>query len=165
LLTSTYPRWANYFADYTALSKEDLLRKMRTGSYSISFRSPISHAQPDLAKMSNGIYVNRNTIVLAEELLEQQNMNLGTDLNSMGGRAVFKGTPLTYVPTLDADASDPVYMLDWQWLACGVLAGWENNLSAPYMVPGKSKVRRVDLDASLELICTNLRRQACFAKV
>jgi len=33
------------------------------------------------------------------------------------------------------------------------------------MVPGKSKVRRVDLDASLELICTNLRRQAVFAKV
>jgi hypothetical protein len=92
-------------------------------------------------------------------------MNLGNDLASKDGRTLFKGTPVQYVPKLDADASDPIYMLDWKWLAIGVLAGWENNLTAPYMVPGKHTVRRVDLDCSLEMVCTDLRRQAVMAKV
>jgi hypothetical protein len=39
------------------------------------------------------------------------------------------------------------------------MPGWENNLSAPYMVPGKHLVRRVDLDASLNMVATDPRRQ------
>ena len=163
--TSDQPRWANWAADYAAVTKEDLIRKMRRGVRKTNFRSPVSHAQPDLAAMKNGIYVGDTVVGLCEEVLETQNMNLGNDLDSKGGRTVFKGTPLIYVPSLDADDTDPVYMLDWKWLAIGVLAGWENNLSAPYMVPGKSKVRRVDIDCTLEMICTNLRRQAVFAKI
>jgi len=165
ILSSAYPRWRNYFADYASISKEDLVRKMRTGSYSINFRSPLSHAQPDLGKMGNGIYCNKDTMVLIEEELEKQNMNLGSDLDSMGGRARFKGSPLIYVPYLNDDSSDPIYMIDWQWMAFGTLPGLAEQMTAPYMVPGKHTVRRVDLDASLELVCTNLRRQAVFAKV
>jgi hypothetical protein len=72
---------------------------------------------------------------------------------------------VTYVPKLDDDTTNPVYVLDWKWLAIGVLSGWENNLSAPYMVPNKSKVRRVDLDCTFEAVCTNLRKQMVFAQV
>ena len=165
ILSSAQARWANYFADYTTVSKEDLVRKMRKGHRRTQFRSPVSHAQPELAGMKNGIYTNDNVIGLLEEALEAQNMNLGTDIDSMGGKVTFKGTPVMYVPKLDDDASDPVYLLDWKWLAVGVMSGWENNLTAPYMVPGKHLVRRVDLDATLEMICTNLRKQSVFAKV
>ena len=91
-------------------------------------------------------------------------MNLGNDLDSKGGRTNFKSTPITYVPYLDADSGDPVYMLDWKWLAVGVLAGWENQLTKPYMVPDKHLVRRVDLDCTMQMICTNLRRQAVIYK-
>ncbi len=165
ILTASYDRWSNYFADYTAIADEDLVRKLRVAAYKTQFRSPLSHAQPDLGAMSNGIYCNCNTITLLEEALTKNNMNLGTDLAFGAGRATFKGTPLTYVPKLDADTQDPLYFIDWKWLVLGVLAGWENQLSAPYMVPGKHLVRRVDLDATMELVCTNLRRQAVFAKV
>lgn len=157
---STYARWANWSGDYEAVSKEDLLRMMRKAHRNIQFRSPVSHAQPDLGAMKNGIYTNDTVVGLLEELVEAQNMNLGTDLDSQGGRAMFKGTPITYVPKLDGDTENPVYMLDWQWLALGVLSGWENQLSKPYMVPGKHLVRRVDLDCTLNMISTNLRRQA-----
>jgi len=160
----TYTRWANWTAQYTNITKEDLIRKMRTAHRRTQFRSPISHAQPDLAAMKNGIYTNNDVIGLMEEILESQNMNLGNDLASKDGRTVFKSTPITYAPKLDDDSADPVYMLDWKWLAIGVLAGWENNLSKPYMAPGKHLVRRVDLDASLNMICTNLRRQAIICK-
>jgi hypothetical protein len=86
-------------------------------------------------------------------------MNLGNDLASKDGRVAFKSSPIVYAPYLDNDTENPVYMLDWQWLAIGVMTGWENNLTKPYMVANKHLVRRVDLDATLNTTCTNLRRQ------
>lgn len=157
--TSTYPRWANYSGAYEAITKEDLIRKMRRAHRKTQFRSPVSHAQPTLGAMRNGIYTNDTVVGLMEEILEDQNMNLGNDMASKDGRALFKGTPVTYAPKLDDDTENPVYMLDWEWLAVGVLAGWENQLTAPYMVPNKHTVRRVDLDCTMNMICTNLRRQ------
>jgi len=162
--SATYTRYRNYTAQYANITKEDLIRKMRRAHRLIKFRSPVSHAVPDLGKMGNGVYTNDTVIGLVEEILEAQNMNLGNDLDSKGGRAMFKGTPLQYAPYLDDDSADPIYMLDWKKLAIGVLAGWENNLSAPYMVPGKHLVRRVDIDATMNMICSDPRYQAVIAK-
>ena len=159
ITTTSQPRWANWSGTYSLVATEDLIRKMRRMHRKIQFRSVVSHAEPTLGAMKNGIYVNDPTIGLMEELIETQDMDLGFDLASRDGRVVFKGTPLVYAPFLDNDAQNPVYMLDWNWLAIGVLAGWENQLTAPYMVPGKHLVRRVDLDATLQMVCTNLRRQ------
>ena len=163
--SSTYARWANWFADYAAIEKNDLIRKMRKGHRNTQFRSVVSHAQPTLGPMRNGIYTNDAVIGIMEELLESQNMNLGNDLASKDGRTLFKSTPVTYAPKLDDDTENPVYMLDWQWLAIGVLPGWENQLTKPYMVPNKHLVRRVDLDCTLNMVCTNLRKQSVFAQV
>jgi hypothetical protein len=166
ILSSAQPRWANWFADYATISKEDLIRKMRKAHRKTKFVSPLSHSQPDLnADTKNGIYTNDAVIGLIEEELEKQNMNLGTDIDSMGGRAAFKGKAFTYVPKIDDDTTNPLYMLDWRWIALGTMPGWENNLTAPYMVPNMHLVSRVDLDATLEMICTNLRRQSVFAQV
>jgi len=154
----TYPRWANYTAQYTDVTKTDLLRKMRTAHRKSQFRSPVSHAKPDIG-MGNGIYTNDAVVGILEELLEDQNMNLGNDLASKDGKTLFKGTPVQYAPKLDDDSTNPVYLLDWKTLAVGVMAGWENNLTNPYMVPNKHLVSRVDLDASMNMVCTDLRRQ------
>jgi len=162
--TGTYSRYANWTAQYSNITKEDLIRKMRRAHRKTQFRSPVSHSNPDLSGMSNGIYTNDDVIGLMEEILEAQNMNLGNELASKDGRVVFKSTPITYAPKLDTDSTDPVYMLDWKWLAIGVMAGWENNLSSPYMVPGKHLVRRVDLDASLNMVCTDPRKQTVISK-
>ncbi len=162
--TAIYPRWANWTAQYDEVSAEDLVRKMRRSHRKTNFRSPVSHATPDIGEMGNGIYLNDTVIGLLEELLESNNMNLGNDLASKDGRTMFKGTPITYAPKLDDDSTDPVYMLDWKKIGIGVLSGWENQLTKPYMVPNKHNVRRVDLDASLNMICTDLRRQAVISK-
>jgi len=162
--STNYARWANWTDDYAAVAKEDLVRKMRRGHRKTKFRSPVSHAEPMLGKMRNGIYTNDAVLGLMEELLEAQNMNLGNDLASKDGATVFKSTPVIYVPYLDGDAENPVYLIDWKWMAIGVLAGWENQLTKPYMVPDKHLVRRVDLDCTMQMVCTNLRRQAVFYK-
>jgi len=157
-------RWANYGGKYAAMSKEDAVRKMRTMSRKIAFRSPVSHAVPDLAAMKNGIYTDEATIGIMEEILEDQNMNLGNDLASKDGRTLFKSTPVTYAPKLDAVNDGSIFFLDWKWMAIGVMAGWENNLTKPYMVPNKHLVRRVDLDATLQCVCTDIRRQGVLYK-
>jgi hypothetical protein len=164
ITTASQPRWANYAGSYLAVTPEDLVRKMRTMHRRIQFRSVVSHAQPTLGAMKNGVYTDDATIGYMEEILEKQNMNLGTDLDSQGGRVQFKSSPVIYAPKLDDDGNGPVYMLDWNWLAVGVLAGWENQLSPPDKVPGKHLVRRVDLDATLQCVCTNLRRQGVLYK-
>ena len=157
-------RWKNWTARYVAISKEDLIRKMRKGARQIKFRSVISHAEPNLRKdMRNGIYTNDAVIGIMEEVLEDQNMNLGNDLASKDGRTLFKSTPVVFAPYLDNDTQNPVYMLDWKWLAVGVLSGWENQLTKPYMVPGKHLVRRVDVDLTMQMVCTNLRKQTVIA--
>lgn len=162
--SNTYPRFKNWTAQYAEVTKQDLIRKMRRAHRKTKFRSPVSHSTPKVGGMKNGIYTNDTVIGLVEEILEDQNMNLGNDVASKDGRAHFKSTPLTYAPYLDDDATDPLYMLDWQWLAIGVLSGWENNLSKPYMVPNKHNVRRVDLDATLNMVCTDPRRQTVISK-
>ncbi len=160
----TFARHANYTAQYTAVSKSDLIRTMRRAHRQTKFRSPVQHSKPDLGGLSNGIYLNNDIIGLLEEAVEDQNMSLGNDIASKDGKTMFKGTPLTWAPFLDDDSADPVYMLDWKTLAVGVMAGWENNLSKPYMVPNRHLVRRVDLDVSLNMVCTDLRRQAVISK-
>jgi len=162
--TGTYPRFANWTAQYADITKTDLLRKMRRAARKSKFRSPVSHAEPVLGGMKNGIYTNDTVAGIMEEMLEDQNMNLGNDLASKDGKSMFKSTPVQYAPYLDNDTTDPIYMLDWKWLAIGVQAGWANNLSKPEKVEGKHLVRRVDLDASLNMVCTNLRRQAVISK-
>ena len=161
--STDYPRFANYTAQYAEVTKQDLIRRMRRAHRKIQFRSPVSHANPELG-MKNGIYTNDTVIGLMEEVLEENNMNLGNDLASKDGRTTFKSTPVTYAPKLDDDSTDPIYMLDWKWLAVGVMTGWESNLTAPYMVPGKHLVRRIDLDATLNMVCTDPRRQAVISK-
>jgi hypothetical protein len=163
--STTYPRWANWFSDYTAVSEEDLLRKFSKGYYAIQFRSPLSHSEPTLGKTGNGIYCNLDSLVLLEEYLKTQNMNNGVDLAPYMGRTAFKGNPIVYAPYLDNDSSDPFYFIDWKYMAMGVLAGWEEQYTGPYMVGDMHNVQRVDMDATMELVATNLRCHAVFAKV
>jgi len=161
--SSAYPRWANWACQYSSVSKDDLVRKMRRAVRKTQFRSPISLAEPTLGT-GNGIYTSDNVIHVFEEILEAQNMNLGNDLASKDGKTLFKGHPIVYAPYLDADSTDPVYMLDWKYLALGVMDGWEQHVSAPQTVPGKHNVRAVFLDAGTNMVCTNLRKQAVFHK-
>jgi hypothetical protein len=164
LLSTTYTRWANYFADYDTINGADLFTKMREGAMSIQFRSMLSHKEPTVGT-GNGIYANKDTILAIEDELKGQNMNLGYDTDPTGGRGVFQGNKYIYAPKLDADTSNPIYMIDWKWMALGCMPGWENNLTKPYQVGDMHNVRRVDLDATIEFVSTDLRRQAVFATV
>lgn len=162
--STVYPRFKNYTGTYAAVTKDDLIKTMRTAARKTAFRSPLSHSVPDLANMGNGIYTNIDVVEAVENILDTQNMNLGTDVAGMSDRGMFKSTPFTYVPYLDADTTDPVYMLDWRKMAVGVLSGWEKKISAPQVVAGAHNVRRVDMDVSMNMCCTDPRFQTVLYK-
>jgi len=163
LSSTTYSRWANWAAQYAAVTPADLVKKMRIASRKINFKSPLNVAEPRLGS-GRGIYTTTDVVVAMEEILEAQNMNLGNDLASKDGKTLFKGNPVYNVPALDSDAQAPVYMLDWSTLGMGVLSGWDKHISAPKEDADRHNVRNVFLDASLAFICTNLRNQAVIAK-
>jgi hypothetical protein len=162
--SATYPRYQNYTGQYANVSRLDLIKKMKTASRKTKFRSVVNHSTPSVGRSHNGIYMNEETLSLMEDLLDTSNMNLGNDLVSSADKTLFKSSHMTYVPFLDDDSTDPIFMLDWKWLMIGVLAGWENNLSKPMPVANKSKVRRVDLDVTLNMVCTDPRRQTVFSR-
>ena len=160
--SSTWTRYKNYTGTYASIIKTDLFRSMRKFATVSKFKSPVNHATPERPGMGNGIYTNYAVVAEMEERLEENNTNLGNDVAPKDGRTTFKSTPITYVPFLDADTTNPVYMLDWRWLYIAVLNGWENALTKPYRVAGKHNVRRVDLDVTANMVGIEPRKQAVF---
>ena len=161
--TSTYARWANWAAQYAAVSKEDLVKKMRIAAHKTNFKSPLSLTDPTLST-GRDILTNLAVLQTLEEILESQNMNLGNDVASKDGRVLFKGAPVEYIPTLDSDAQDPVYMIDWKTLCFGTVEGWDKKVTAPKESDAAHNTMRGYLDMVCEMVCTNLRNQAVIAK-
>ena len=161
--TTTYGRWANWAAQYAAVSKDDLVKKMRIASHKINFKSPLSLTDPTLST-GRDILTNLDVIQELESILEAQNMNLGNDVASKDGKVLFKGAPVEYVPVLDNDAQDPIYMIDWKTLVFGTIAGWDKKVSAPKEDNAQHNTMKGFLDMSCEMVCTNLRNQAVIAK-
>jgi len=163
LSSSTYARWANWAAQYAAITKEDLVKKMRIASHKTNFRSPLSLAEPKLST-GRSIFTNLNVLQELETILESQNMNLGNDVASKDGKTLFKGTPVEYVPILDSDTQDPIYMLDWNTLVFATVSGWDKRVTAPKESDAQHNTMRGFLDWAVEMGCTNLRNQAVIAK-
>lgn len=163
IATTTYARWANWAAQYAAVSKDDLVKKMRIAAHKTNFKSPLSLTDPTL---STGREILTNLAVLQEleTILEAQNMNLGNDVASKDGKTLFKGASVEYVPALDADTQDPIYMIDWKTLVFGTVAGWDKKVSAPKEDNAQHNTMKGFLDMACEMVCTNLRNQAVLCK-
>lgn len=161
--SSTYARWANWAARYSKIEKDDLVRKMRIASHKVNFKSPLSLTDPTLST-GRDILTNLAVLQELETILESQNMNLGNDIASKDGKTLFKGTPIDYIPVLDDDTTNPVYMIDWKTLVFGTVDGWEKKVSAPKEDNNDHNLMKGFLDMSCEMVCTNLRNQAVICK-
>jgi hypothetical protein len=106
---TTYPRWRNWNCQYTVVSKDDLIRKWREAATKTDFTPPVDGIPTFNTGDQYGFYSNYAVIGALEEVLEAQNDDLGEDVASMDGRAVFRRSPVNYVPKLDADTTGPVY--------------------------------------------------------
>jgi hypothetical protein len=153
-------RWKNYSDAYTAISKEDLIRKMRRARYYTDFMPLVDEIPVYNTGNDYGIYVNYPTVQALEEILESQNENLGSDIASMDGKVVFLRSSVTPVIELDQDTTNPVYLLNWGELGAQALKNEWMNEQHFDKNPNQPTVTFTNTDCSWNLYCRNRRRQA-----
>jgi len=166
LATATYPRWKNFTAQYAAISRADLVGKMREATYKTSWLTPIDDIPTD--QRSGGfrrvIYAPYSVVEGFNNYAEDQNENLGKDVASMdGGKVIFRGNPIVYVPSLDAKSDNPVYMVDWNVFYFVCLSGFYMKETGPLRSPRQHLVHEVWQDLTWNTRCTDRRKLSVFS--
>lgn len=155
--------WANYTDQYAAISKPDLVTKMRRGALMTRFINPIPDGQLRSPALQRAYYACQDVYIAFGTLAEDQNDALGNDIASKEGRVLFMGHPVAWVPELDGDAQDPIYQLDWSTLGFTFLKGQAMNRKKPRINPLQHLELVVDVDGVGNLTCNDRRRLAVFA--
>ncbi len=158
-------RWKNWACKYVEVSKLDLLRKLKYAELKTNFTPPTDLALNIRSNRGRAYYTGiQNTIELTE-LLETQNDNLGPDLHTFEGQTMFMRKPVVYVPQLDGDSDAPFYGINWATMVMQVLAGWWMRRLGPNRLIGtQHNVFATDHDTSLNLKCTDRRKNFVMAK-
>lgn len=158
-----HDRWKNYTGQYVGVSKPDLIKKMRKAHRLCDFQSPTDI--PDFREGAGDdyrIYMNETTISSYEDLAEGQNNNLGRDLAPMDDTTAFKRNPVRYIPYLDSDTTNPVYMINFADFYPVFLKGDYLREADPDNSGGSHNTWYVDIDLTWNVLCTNRRGQAVF---
>lgn len=159
-------KFKNYTAQYSAVSKADLISLMRTGHRKCAFKSPL----PGTPEYTMGVagqykyFTNEAVVSDIEDVGEAQNENLGRDIASMeGGEMSFRRHPIVYVPQLDDDTQNPVYGIDHSTFAAVVLKGW-NMKESPKVQSGTQHLTfTYHIDLAYNYLCFDRRRNQVFA--
>ncbi len=159
----TYTTWKNYTAQYTDVTKNDLIKKLRTAHRKINFRSPVDIND---YRTGNGqqyrLYTNEAQLNSIETLGENQNENLGRDIASMDGTIVFRKHPIVWIPKLDGGTSptNPIYMINHSCFQTVVLKGDYLRESDADKAPHQHNTFQVFVDMTYNYCCVDRRRQA-----
>lgn len=161
--TGANGRWCNYAEQYTNITKDDLITKLRRGHHYTDWE-PLGENIPEHDSGDDyGLYTNYATLASLEAILEAQNENLGTDIAPMDGRATFMRTPFTPVKELDLDTTGVIYMLNWGTLgAMGLKNEWMREKFFPEQA-NQPTMMMWNVDCSWNMWCTNRRKQAVFS--
>jgi hypothetical protein len=157
LSPTTYPRWKNWTAEYTSITKPDLVTKMRAAATKTMFRPPVDVSDYNRGNRF-GYYTNYDVVSSLETLVENQNENLGKDVASMDGAVMFRRNPVVWVPELDSDSQDPVYGLNWGVFCPVFLKGYYMKEDKARQHPNQHNSVVTDIDTSYNWKCTDRRR-------
>lgn len=164
LSPTTYPRWKNYTGQYTDITKDDLIDKWSTAADKCMFMPPIEGMPLLTDGNAHGYLTTYNVYKSTKTILENQNDDLGMDVDSMDGRPVFRRTPIEWNPVLDVDTTDPVYGIFWGDFKITKLRGWWEKET---VIPKKSDQHNVSVthyDCSFNYTATNRRSHFVLAK-
>jgi len=165
--STTYPRWANYYARYTNVSQKDFGDEMCDCFYETDFESPIPNKE--IADYSTGtahkLYSNWALVRQLRHLLRDQNDDLGVDFAKYHNTATFMGIPIVPVPFLDSSKSEhsdlasynPVYFIDWGVAKFEFLSGWDQREHVKE-APNQHTVATTYIDSSYQFAIRDRRR-------
>ncbi len=179
LSSVTYPNWANYTDSYGNVTKQDFVRRWRRASDFCEFEAPVGvdHSSYETGG-GYGYYCTYYVKGLAEEILEQQNDNLGHDIASMDGKVMFRRTPLTWVPRLETLSGtggmstgfsnstytsqggyplNPLFGICWKVMRPIFLKGEYMLEHGPVPVPFQHTALQTFLDLTWNVICHDRR--------
>lgn len=165
---TAYPNFKNYTFGYAQMSKTDAIPKMRTMHRSIRWKSPVGSAPSYAKEIADKfrVYVNGSTVETMESVGEAQNENLGRDLAPMilgdvardgGGNLSWRGHPVIWVPELDADTSNPVYMINHETFHPVVLEG-DYMRETTQKAPNQHNVVQTFIDLTYNFCCVDRRQ-------
>lgn len=156
--SSQYPRWANYAFPYAAVTKDDFIAALWLALTRTDFEPSVEGMPTYNTGDRYGMYTNLAMYNALKQQGEAQNDDLGDDLDSMNGRIHIRKAPVTYVPILDNDTTNPMYGLNWGEFVTGVLSGeWMNETRIPIQ-PGQHTISAVHVDCSFQWFTRNRRR-------
>lgn len=163
LSSTTYPRWQNWTYQYTSISRDDFIRHARQAAVKTAFRPPVDGIATFNTGDRYGFYTNYTVIGQLEEALESQNEDLGNDIASKDGMTIFRRVPVTWVPWLDRDSTNPFYGLNWGVFKTYILSGEWLRETKVSVTPGQHRVASVHVDSSLQWICRDRRKNFVLA--
>lgn len=165
LSSASNPRWANWAAQYSAVTEDDFVERLFEASVKTKFLAPVT-VPKTFANARRGLYCGFALLSAIRKQGTGQNENLGRDIVPLAGEMVFNRTPFTYVPYLDTlDATgEPLYGIDWNYFKIAFLKGEYLNEDGPEKVPGMHTSYQTFIDSSWNIFCDDLRRQWCLHK-
>lgn len=157
LSPTTYPNWANWTAPFTNVTRDDFIRSAREGATKTDFMPPVDGIPTPNTGDEYGFYTNYAVLQPLEEALEAQNDNLGEDVASMDGKTLFRRVPVTWVPKLEADSTNPFYGINWGWFKTYILRGWWLKETDIPNTPGQHTVASHFMDLTYQFLSKNRR--------
>lgn len=154
---TTYPNWNNYTDQYTNVSPDDLIRKWRRAATFTGFEPPVDGIPTFNTGDTYGFYTNYGVLGPLEELLIAQNENIGEDVAKMDGKVTFRRVPVSWVPKLEADTTNPVYGINWGSFKTYILNGWWLKETHIPNYPGQHTMAATFLDCTYQMVTTNRR--------
>lgn len=154
---TTYPRWQNYTDQYTSITKDDMIRRLRRAATFCDFMPPVENIPTFNTGNDWKYYSNYAVVGGLEEVLEAQNENLGQDIASQDGSVVFRRVPVMWVPKLETDTTNPVYGINWGDFKTYVLSGWWMKETNVPIYPGQHTISAHFLDCTYQWIMKNRR--------
>ena len=155
------PRWRNWAFQWTNPTSDDLVRKVKKSLAFCNFQPPVPYPELAFGKSDYSIYTTFRVQEPLERLAESRNDNLGSDVAKYLNAVTIGGTPVKWVPYLEAnDTSDPVYGINWKVFRPFVKKGANMRRNPPKQSARQHTVLEVHIDHWLNFCCYN--RRLCF---
>jgi len=160
---TTYVNWQNWTDQYTTVSRDDFIRRARHAATFVDFQPSVDGIPTFQTSDEYGYYTNYGVYAPLEEALESQNENLGDSVNSQDGRVHFCMVPVTWVPYLEADTTNPFYGVHWGTMKTIILQGWWLKETHIPNYPGQHTINAHFMDMTYQFVTHDRRRNFVIA--
>lgn len=162
--TTTYENWNNRTFKYTNVTVGDLITRLGGAMDYCDFGRPRAFNSVDGNTPDWKIWMGNTEFTSFKTLAKAQNEDIGADLDAFHNRVMFRGAKVEWVPILDDDTDDPVFVVDLSTFDFKVQKGRDFVRTFQKNLHGAHNVSAQWLDATYNFCCYNRRRNAVLCK-